>query len=36
MGVLSTPADAMGWEPKVPRREGLARTLQYFRRKVGA
>jgi dTDP-glucose 4,6-dehydratase len=24
----------LGWEPKVPRREGLARTLEYFRGRV--
>jgi dTDP-glucose 4,6-dehydratase len=24
----------LGWEPKVPRREGLRRTLDYFRQKV--
>ena len=26
----------MGWEPKVDRREGLRRTLDYFRDKVQA
>jgi len=26
----------LGWEPQVPRREGLTRTLEYFRKKVGA
>ncbi|HVY60374.1 MAG TPA: UDP-glucuronic acid decarboxylase family protein [Planctomycetota bacterium] len=26
----------LGWEPKVPRREGLARTLTYFQRKIDA
>jgi dTDP-glucose 4,6-dehydratase len=25
----------LGWEPKVPLDEGLARTLEYFRRKLG-
>jgi dTDP-glucose 4,6-dehydratase len=26
----------LGWEPKVDRREGLRRTLEYFRDKVGS
>ena len=26
----------LGWEPKVPLEEGLRRTLEYFRRKLGA
>jgi dTDP-glucose 4,6-dehydratase len=26
----------LGWEPKVPLDEGLARTLEYFRKKLGA
>jgi dTDP-glucose 4,6-dehydratase len=25
----------LGWEPRVPLDEGLARTLEYFRRKLG-
>ncbi len=25
----------LGWEPKVPLREGLPRTIEYFRRKIG-
>jgi dTDP-glucose 4,6-dehydratase len=25
----------LGWEPKVDRREGLTRTAEYFRRKLG-
>jgi len=25
----------LGWQPKVPRSEGLARTLQYFRERLG-
>ena len=25
----------LGWEPKVPLEEGLPRTLDYFRRKLG-
>jgi nucleoside-diphosphate-sugar epimerase len=25
----------LGWEPKVPLDEGLPRTLDYFRRKLG-
>ena len=25
----------LGWEPKVPLDEGLRRTLEYFRRKLG-
>jgi len=25
----------LGWEPRVPRAEGLARTLDYFRKRVG-
>ena len=25
----------LGWQPRVQRREGLQRTLEYFRRKLG-
>ena len=32
---ISLARKLLGWEPKVPREEGLSRTLEYFRRHVG-
>ena len=29
-------ATLLGWEPKVPLEEGLVKTIEYFRTKVGA
>jgi len=26
----------LGWEPRVPRRDGMRRTLDYFKQKVAA
>ena len=26
----------LGWEPKVPLEEGLPRTIEYFRKKLGS
>ena len=37
--LISTPAlakELLGWEPKVPLQEGLAKTIAYFRQLVGA
>jgi dTDP-glucose 4,6-dehydratase len=33
---ITKARELLGWEPRVPRREGMARTLEYFRGKVGA
>ena len=33
---ISKARRLLGWEPRVPRREGLARTLDYFRSQVAA
>jgi dTDP-glucose 4,6-dehydratase len=32
---ISVARSVLGWEPKVPRREGLVRTAEYFRKKMG-
>jgi UDP-glucuronate decarboxylase len=32
---ISLAREKLGWEPKVPLEEGLARTIAYFREKVG-
>ena len=32
---ISLARKLLGWEPKVPREEGLSRTLEYFRKYVG-
>jgi nucleoside-diphosphate-sugar epimerase len=31
----SRAREILGWEPKVPLEEGLRKTIQYFRRKLG-
>jgi nucleoside-diphosphate-sugar epimerase len=33
---ISRARAQLGWEPKVPLREGLARTIEYFRSLVGS
>jgi dTDP-glucose 4,6-dehydratase len=33
---ISQARAVLGWEPKVPLREGLERTIDYFRRALGA
>ncbi len=33
---ISKARDVLGWQPKVDRREGLRRTLDYFREKIDA
>ena len=33
---ISRARETLGWEPKVPVREGLARTIEYFRSVLGA
>jgi dTDP-glucose 4,6-dehydratase len=32
---ISRARTVLGWEPKVPLDEGLPKTLEYFRRKLG-
>ena len=31
---ISRARELLGWEPRIPRAEGLKRTLEYFRKKV--
>jgi dTDP-glucose 4,6-dehydratase len=33
---ISRAKKLLGWEPKIDRREGLQRTMKYFRAKVGS
>ena len=33
---ITLARDALGWEPKVPLADGLARTIDYFRTQVAA
>ncbi|MBM4162693.1 MAG: SDR family oxidoreductase [Ignavibacteria bacterium] len=32
---ISSARDVLKWQPKVPREEGLRRTMEYFRKKLG-
>ncbi len=32
---ISLARQRLGWEPKIPLREGLARTVEHFRRELG-
>jgi len=32
---ISSARDVLKWQPKVPREEGLSRTMEYFRKKLG-
>jgi len=32
---ITKAREILGWEPKVPRSEGLKRTLEYFKQKLG-
>jgi dTDP-glucose 4,6-dehydratase len=33
---ISRARQLLGWEPRINRREGLTRTLEYFRNKIQA
>jgi UDP-glucuronate decarboxylase len=32
---IALAKEKLGWEPKVPVREGLAKTIEYFRKHMG-
>jgi len=32
---ISLAKKLLGWEPKIPRKEGLARTIEFYRKKLG-
>jgi dTDP-glucose 4,6-dehydratase len=32
---ISKARQALGWEPKTPRREGLGKAMEYFRAELG-
>ncbi|MFN3135683.1 MAG: SDR family NAD-dependent epimerase/dehydratase, partial [Candidatus Kryptonium sp.] len=32
---IARAREILGWEPKVPRKDGLKMTLEYFKQKLG-